>query len=63
MHDGDYKYRLGANTDSSIFSSIFALFCRDLFDDIDHLDFKKKQAWAEFIQSYQDPETGLFFLD
>ena len=54
-------YRLSKHTDCTIYSSIFALFIYDLLDELSSWTKPEKEMWIDYINSFQDKESGLFF--
>jgi len=54
-------YNFSGQRNSTIYSSIFALFILDLFDEVNNLSIRDKNSWIEVIRDQQDVETGLFF--
>jgi prenyltransferase beta subunit len=51
---------MNTDADSSIFTSCFALFLYDLFDQVREWAQGKRDEWAAFIRSFQDSESGYF---
>ena len=47
---------------SSLFTSLFALFIYDLFDEVKNWSAKYRQAWTDYILDFQDQKTG-YFID
>ena len=47
---------------SSLFSSIFALFIYDLFNEVATWSNDSKKQWSDYVISFQDEKTG-FFID
>lgn len=60
MHTGDTGYRMSASSDSSLFTSLFALFVFDLFGEVGRWNPAKRNVWIDYINSFQDEGTGLF---
>lgn len=54
------QYRMSTSTEGTIFSSCFAVFVRELLNDLDSITLEERQEWIDFIQSAQDRETGIF---
>ena len=54
-------YRLSKHSDCTIYSSIFALFIYDLLDELSSWTKPEKDLWIDYINSFQDKESGLFF--
>jgi len=57
------RYKFSETSGDSLFTSCFALFILDLFRETDNLSEKHRQEWAEYIQSFQHEEDGLFYPD
>tara|TARA_B100000700_G_C14943240_1_gene807834 strand:- start:127 stop:1350 length:1224 start_codon:yes stop_codon:yes gene_type:complete len=61
IHSGQvWNYKLSENTESSIFTSCFAIFLRNMFGDLDSLSKSEKLEWINYIHNHQDKETGYF---
>ncbi len=56
----EFNYRMSRNTDSTIYSSIFALFLYDLIGAVGNWEKPVKENWINFINSFQDVRSGLF---
>lgn len=54
------RYKFSPTTDATIFSSLFALFIKDLFKETDNFSEKERNEWINYIQSFQNPEYGYF---
>lgn len=63
MRIGPCQYRMNAGSDSSIFTSCFALFIVDLFGELGSLSEKERKRWANYIKGFQDKQSGLFIPD
>ena len=59
-NDNIWEYNLSKNTDSSVFTSCFAIFIRHTFKDLDKLSPKQKLEWINYLQSFQNEDSGLF---
>lgn len=55
-----WEYRMTANSDTSVFTSCFAVFIRHLFRDLARLSEGEKQEWLAYLRGFQDPKSGLF---
>ncbi|HID06140.1 MAG TPA: hypothetical protein EYP10_03225 [Armatimonadetes bacterium] len=61
--DGYGRYRFAVSCrEPDLYSSCIAVFIRDLLRDLNNLTDAQRQQWIEFIQSFQDPDTG-YFID
>jgi len=60
MKINNTQFKMNDNADSSIFTSCFALFILDLFDQLKNFSRKKRNQWIDYIQSFQDKESGYF---
>ncbi len=56
-NNGSFSYS-PANKISNLYSTCFGVMCLDLIDELDN--FQGKDKVAEYIQSYQDKDTGYF---
>jgi prenyltransferase beta subunit len=54
------QFKFDRNSESSIFTTCFALFIYDLFCVTDEFKFEEKINWIEYIQGFQDEDTGYF---
>jgi prenyltransferase beta subunit len=54
------NFKMSAISERSIFASCFALFIYDLFDEVENFSKQRKISWIEYINSFQDEETGYF---
>ena len=59
----EFEYKFSPGTGSSLFTTCFALYILDLFRETDKLTSKKKVNWANYINSFQREEDGLFYPD
>ena len=57
---GPCQYRINTHADGNIYSSCFALFIYDLFKATESWSEKKRYRWIDYINSFQDKETGYF---
>jgi prenyltransferase beta subunit len=55
-------YKMSKSTEATLFSSCFAVFVRELYNDLERLTTKQREEWIELIQNCQDEESG-FFID
>ncbi|MBD3338121.1 MAG: hypothetical protein GF353_03360 [Candidatus Lokiarchaeota archaeon] len=55
------EFKLSASSNATIYGSLFALFIKDLFKDTENFSEAVRNSWIQYIQSFQDPETGYFF--
>jgi len=53
-------YKMSNSTEATLFSSCFAVFVRELYNDLNNISHKKRGEWIELIQNCQDENTGLF---
>ena len=53
-------FHISKNSDSSIFSTCFALFVYDLFNEINDWSGKVINEWIDYINSFQDINSGYF---
>ena len=58
--NADCEYKFSVNSDSTIFSSIFALFILDLFKQTDNFSKNERNRWINYIQNFQNKETGIY---
>jgi hypothetical protein len=56
-----FEYRFSQSTGSSLFTTCFALYILDLFHETDSLTLKEKEEWANYINTFQCEEDGLFY--
>jgi len=45
----------------SLYSSVLACLTFSLFNELDNLSYEEKLAWRDYLDSYQNPEDGLFY--
>lgn len=57
---GPTQFRMSEGADSTIFTSCFALFIFDLFGEVIKWSQKERDSWVEYINSFQDSESGYF---
>lgn len=55
------RFKMSHSTDSTIFTSCFAAYLYQLFGGIKELKENEKSEWLDYLHSYQDEKTGLFF--
>lgn len=60
MQLGPTLFKLADDTDATIYSSIFALFIFDLFGLTATWDAQIGSRWIDYINSFQDTDTGYF---
>lgn len=53
-------YKMSKSTEATLFSSCFALFVRELYDDLESITQSQRQKWIDLISNAQDKKTGLF---
>jgi hypothetical protein len=58
VHTNNFEYKLNSESESTIFSSIFSLYILHTINATSNIDYKK---WAQYINTFQDEKTGLFF--
>ncbi len=51
---------MSRSTEATLFSSCFALFVRELCNDLNSITISQKNEWIELIKSFQDEQTGFF---
>lgn len=56
----EYKYAPSTNR-PNIYSSVYACLILFMYGDLDKQDEQFKKGWAEYFDSFQDPETGMFY--
>ena len=54
------QYKMDEHSDSSIFTTCFALFILDLFSETNKFTEKEKQNWITYIQCFQNKKHGYF---
>lgn len=54
------QFKMNESADNTIFTSCFALFIFDLFDQIKTWSQKKRNQWVDYINSFQDRDSGYF---
>lgn len=57
------KFKMSILSDSSVFTSCFALFIFDLFGEVDKWSQKEKNTWIDYIASFQNSNSGYFIPD
>jgi len=57
------KFKMSIDSDSTIYTTCFALFIFDLFNHVNEWSQKEKNYWIKTILSYQDQKTGYFIPD
>lgn len=60
MKIGPAKYKMSEHSDSSVYTSCFALFILDLFGEVEKWDSKIKNIWIDRINSFQDVNSGYY---
>ena len=60
MQISPVQFRMGDEMDATIFSSCFALYIMDLFGVVDTWGESKRYEWIDYINSFQEEESGLF---
>jgi hypothetical protein len=55
-------YKMSMSTEATLFSSCFAVFLRELYNDLKNITPEQKREWIELINSWQDGKTG-FYID
>ena len=55
-------YKMSSSTEATLFSSCFAVFLRELYNDLQNITSRQRQEWIDLISGWQDAETG-FFID
>jgi hypothetical protein len=56
-----FEYKFSPGTSSSLFTTCFALYILDLFQETDNLSLEEKKEWANYINSFQSESDGLFY--
>lgn len=63
VEDTQYgTYKMSDSTEATLFSSCFAIFLKELYNDLKNITPGQRQEWIDLINSWQDEETG-FFID
>jgi hypothetical protein len=63
VKDAPYgTYKMSASTEATLFSSCFAAFVRQLYNNLRNISPEQQCEWIDLINSEQDEETG-FFID
>lgn len=57
------QFKMNEGADSTIFTSCFALFIFDLFGHVDTWAHEEKDIWIDYINSFQDENSGYFIPD
>lgn len=61
VNDAPYgTYKMSEHTEATLFSSCFAVFVRELYNDLESSTKKQREEWISLIQNCQDEDTGLF---
>ena len=61
IKDAKYgTYKMSKSTDATLFSSCFAVFVRELYDDLRNITQPQRQEWIDLINNSQDEKTGSF---
>ncbi len=63
MHVKDgpiWQYKMNASSDATPFNSCFAIFIKHLFGEISSLSDSERQAWIDYLQSFQQKDSGFF---
>ena len=55
------KYKFCSNGHVTTMSSCFALFIRELLNDLENISDMDRQEWIDYLKSSQDQSTGLFY--
>jgi hypothetical protein len=63
MQTAPAQFRMNEGADSAIFTSCFALFIFDLFGQVDTWPQKERDIWIDYINSFQDENSGYFIPD
>ena len=63
MQTGPTSFRMNEGADSTIFTVCFALFIFDLFGEVGAWMQKDRRIWADYINSFQDKDSGYFIPD
>ncbi len=63
MQTGPTQFSMSEGTDSTIFTSCFALFIFDLFGIVDTWTERERRLWIDYLHSFQDEESGYFVPD
>lgn len=63
VKDAPYgTYKMSASTEATLFSTCFAVFLRELYNDLGNISPGQRREWIDLIKGWQDEETG-FFID
>ena len=54
------QFKMNENADYTIFTSCFALFIFDLFNQVKAWSQKKRYQWIDYINTFQDKDSGYF---
>lgn len=60
MQTDTCQFRMSAKSDSTIFTSCFALFILDVFGQTKKFTDEERQVWVSYIQSFQHGREGYF---
>lgn len=60
MQTGQTHFKMNNGADATVFTSCFALFILDLFDETGSISSKEKELWVEYFNSFQDKDSGFF---
>jgi len=60
MQTAPTQFRMNEGAESTIFASCFALFIIDLFVKVKEWSQKEKNLWVDFINTFQDKNSGYF---
>lgn len=55
-----WEYRMNSGSDATVFNSCFAVSLLHLFGQLERLSNNDRSEWTRYIQSFQDPRSGLF---
>jgi len=63
MQTGPTQFKMNAGAEGTIFTTCFSLFIFDLFGEVSTWPQKEKDLWIDYINSFQDKDSGYFLPD
>lgn len=63
MQTARTRFKMNEDADGTIFTSCFALFIFDLFGKVGTWPQKERDKWIDYINSFQDRDSGYFIPD
>lgn len=55
-----YAFKMSETGDVTLYASVFAVMIFHYTGELDKLSDEEKQGWAEYLNSFQDPESGIY---